>query len=214
MQTIENLTVNLSVNQSQIAHNIAIELVQDETDVNELGKVISYLRSTVDKPNPVPNFFTYLKTLANNGKLIGHSKRTSDYYHSIEKVCKKYLQNQSKPETILHILGWSARLMRYYKTTSIDEIPLTSADIPILSERQAEIAEIMEAQSFAIDQVLDGKVVGIKGNKVTYEILGTIKLTQKEPKKAKSLEEGQIVKVKITGLKDDGSVKSVKYCEV
>lgn len=206
MQTTENLTAN----QSQIAHNIAIELVKDNTDANELGKAIAYLRATIDKPNAVGNFFTYLKTLTNNGKLIGHSKRTSDYYRNIEQTCKKYLQNQSKAETILQILGWSARLMRYYKTTSIDEIPAPSTDIPILSERQAEIAEVMESQSFNVDDVLDAKVLGIKGNKVTYEILETIKLTQKEPKKAGSLTQGEVVKVKITALKDDGSVKNVK----
>ncbi|MGB3654090.1 MAG: hypothetical protein WBA41_23170 [Rivularia sp. (in: cyanobacteria)] len=205
MQTIENLTAN----QSQVAHNIAIELVKDNTDVNELGKIISYLRATIDKPNATGNFFTYLKTLTNNGKLIGHSKKTSDYYRSIEQVCKQYLQNQSNPETILQILGWSARLMRYYKTTSIDELP-SPTDTPMISERQAEIAEVIESQSFAIDQVLDAKVLVIKGNKVTYEILGAIKLTVKEPKKASDLQEGQTVKVKIDKLKDDGSVKNVK----
>jgi hypothetical protein len=43
--------------------------------------------------------------------------------------------------------------------------------------------------------------------------LGTIKLTEKEPKKATSLKEGQVVKVKITALKDDGSIKSVKFTD-
>ena len=205
MQVTENLTAN----QSQVAHNIAIELVKDNTDPNELGKIISYLRATIDKPNATGNFFTYLKTLTNNGKLIGHSKKTSDYYRSIEQVCKQYLQNQSNPETILQILGWSARLMRYYKKTSIDELP-SPTDTPMISERQAEIAEVIESQSFAVDQILDAKVLGIKGNKVTYEILGAIKLTEKEAKKASNLQEGQVVKVKITGLKDDGSVKNVK----
>lgn len=205
MQTTENLTAN----QSQVAHNIAIELVKDNTDANELGKIISYLRATIDKPNAVGNFFTYLKTLTNNGKLIGHSRKTSEYYRSIEQVCKQYLQNQSNPETILQILGWSARLMRYYKTTSIDELP-SPTDTPMISERQEEIAQVMESQSFAVDQLLDAKVLGIKGNKVTYEILGAVKLTVKEPKKAGDLQEEQIVKVKITGIKDDGSVKNVK----
>ena len=203
------ITENLTANQSQVAHNIAIELVKDNTDPNELGKIISYLRATIDKPNATGNFFTYLKTLTNNGKLIGHSKKTSDYYRSIEQVCKQYLQNQSNPETILQILGWSARLMRYYKTTSIDELP-SPTDSPMISERQEEIAQVMESQSFAVDQILDAKVLGIKGNKVTYEILGAIKLTVKEPRKAGDLQEEQVVKVKITSIKDDGSVKNVK----
>jgi hypothetical protein len=203
------ITENLTANQSQVAHNIAIQLVKDGTDVNELGKIISYLRSTIDKPNATGNFFTYLKTLTNNGKLIGHSKKTSEYYRSVEQVCKQYLQNQSNPETILQILGWSARLMRYYKTTSIDELP-SPTDTPMISERQEEIAQVMESQSFTVDQILDAKVLGIKNNKVTYEILGAIKLTVKEPKKASDLQEGEVVKVKIDKLKDDGSVKNVK----
>jgi ABC-type uncharacterized transport system ATPase subunit len=57
---------------------------------------------------------------------------------------------------------------------------------------------------------LEATVTAVKGNKVTYEILGTIKLTEKEPKKAKSLSEGQKVKVEILDLKEDGSIKKVK----
>jgi ABC-type uncharacterized transport system ATPase subunit len=53
-------------------------------------------------------------------------------------------------------------------------------------------------------------VTAVKGNKVTYEILGTIRLTEKEPKKAQSLSEGQTIKVEILDLKEDGSIKKVK----
>jgi uncharacterized membrane protein len=48
---------------------------------------------------------------------------------------------------------------------------------------------------------------------VTYEILGTIRLTEKEPKKAQSFSEKQTVKVEILDLKEDGSPKKVKYSE-
>jgi ABC-type uncharacterized transport system ATPase subunit len=61
-----------------------------------------------------------------------------------------------------------------------------------------------------VGQILDATVTGVKGNKVTYEILETIKLTEKEPKKAKLLSEGQMVKVEIVSLKEDGSLKKVK----
>lgn len=83
----------------------------------------------------------------------------------------------------------------------------------IISERQVEVAEVSQSQKFAIEQVLDATVLSIKGNKVTYEILGTIKLTEKEPKKATYLKPGQFVKVKITGLKEDESIKSVKHVD-
>jgi hypothetical protein len=217
MLTSESLTEA----QWQITHAIALTLVKDGTDVNELGKAIAYLRASVNQPNAGAKFFKYLKTLVSNGRQIGHSSRTSDYYRSIERACNQYLQHeQSNAQTMLQILGWTARLMRYYKDASpIEEITLPPTSLPTRrkdeqveksSERQAEIAEVISTHDFAIGQILEAKVTAIKGNKVTYEILGTIKLTEKEPKKAPLLSEGQTVKVEILDLKEDGSVKKVK----
>jgi hypothetical protein len=202
-------TESLTEKESQLAHNLAITLVKEETDVNEVGKVIAYLRSIINQPDAGRRFFSYLKTLVTYGRQIGHSGRTAGYYRSIERACNQYLQNQqTNAQTMLKILGWAMRLMRYYKVSPIEEISVS--EVEEISERQAEIAEVVQSQKFEIDQVLDATVLVVKGNKVTYEILGTIKLTEKEPKKAASLKEGQVVKVKITALKDDGSIKSVK----
>lgn len=202
------VTENLTEIQWQIAHAIAQTLVQDETDVNELGKAIAYLRAYSDRDNAGSRFFDYLKTLAKNGRHIGHSKRTSDYYDNIEMACSQYLKAyKDDVAAMLQILGWASRLMRYYANAgSIGEITA-----PVMeSARQAEIAEVISSHSFAIGQILEAMVTAVKGNRVTYEILGTIKLTEKEPKKAKSLSEGQKVKVEILDLKEDGSIKKVK----
>jgi uncharacterized membrane protein len=43
--------------------------------------------------------------------------------------------------------------------------------------------------------------------------MATIRLTEKEPKKAQSLSKGQTVKVEILDLKEDGSIRKVKCCE-
>ncbi|MDJ0798950.1 MAG: hypothetical protein QNJ51_19375 [Calothrix sp. MO_167.B12] len=206
-------TESLTEIESQIAHNLAITLVQENTDVNELGKVISYLRSMVNQPDAGTRFLQYLKTLVNHGRQIGHSGRTTDYYRNIDRACSKYLQNyQNNAHSMLKILGWAMRLMRYYKVSPVEEMAI--ADIPEpISERQAEIAEVLKSHQFAVDQVLDATVLSVKGNKVTYGILETIKLTAKEPKKVGSLSEGKVVKVKIVALKDDGSIKSVKCTE-
>ncbi|AFZ59591.1 hypothetical protein H6G54_13770 [Anabaena cylindrica FACHB-243] len=205
-------TESLTEKESQLAHNLAITLVKEETDVNEVGKVIAYLRSIVNQPDAGRRFFSYLKTLVTHGRQIGHSGRTAGYYRSIESACNQYLQNQqTNAQTMLKILGWAMRLMRYYKFSPIEEISIFPIlQVEEISERQAEIAELFQSQKFEIDQVLDATVLAVKGNKVTYEMLGTIKLTEKEPKKATSLKEGQVVNVKITTLKDDGSIKSVK----
>jgi nucleoid DNA-binding protein len=203
---------SLTEAESQLAHNLAITLVKEDTDVNELGKVIAYLRSIINQTDAGTRFFKYLKTLVTNGRQIGHSGRTTDYYRNIERACSKYLQSeQNNAHSMLKILGWAMRLMRYYKVSPVEE--MTLAEIPEqeqLSERQAEIAKVLQSQKFQIDQVLDAVVISVKGNKVTYEMLGTIKMTEKEPKKATSLKEGQVVNVKIIALKDDGSIKSVK----
>lgn len=208
MYNTELVTESLTENQWKIAHAIAQTLVKEGTDVNELGKAIAYLRASVNEPNAGARFFKYLKTLVSNGRQIGHSQRTSDYYRSIDEACVKHLQSeQTNPQKMLEILGWSARLMRYYREAGpIEEIVAPVAE----SGRQAEIAQVMQSQKFEIDQKLAATVIAVKGNKVTYEILGTIKLTEKEPKKASSLQEGQSVEVKIVAIKEDGSIKSVK----
>lgn len=78
------------------------------------------------------------------------------------------------------------------------------------SKRQVEITKTVQSKKFEIGQILEATVIGIKGNRVTYQMLEALKLTEKEPKKAASLTESQSVQVKITALKEDGSIKSIK----
>lgn len=208
-------TESLTEAESQLAHNLAITLVKEETDVNEVGKVIAYLRSIVNQPDAGKRFFNYLKTLVTHGRQIGHSGRTAGYYRSIERACNQYLPNQqTNAQTMLKILGWAMRLMRYYKFIPIEEISISEmSQVEEISERQAEIAEVMSSQKFTVGQILEATVTVKKGTKVTYEILGTIKLTEKEPKKATSLKEGQVVKVEIVELKEDGSIKKIRLID-
>lgn len=200
------ITEDLTELQWKIAHAIAQTLVQADTDANELGKAIAYLRNYANQDGT--KLFDYLKTLVRNGRQIGHSKRTSDYYQTIDNACNQYLKAyQDNPPVMLHILGWSYRLMRYYQNTG----PVGEISAPVVeSARQAEIAEVVSTHDFQVGQILDATVTGVKGNKVTYTILETIKLTEKEPKKAKLLFEGQTVKVEVVSLKEDGSLKKVK----
>lgn len=205
-------TESLTEAESQLAHNLAITLVKEETDVNELGKVIAYLRSIANSPDAGRRFFSYLKTLVTNGRQIGHSGRTAGYYRSIERACNQYLQSeQANAQTMLKILGWAMRLMRYYKVTPIEELAISpSPQAEQVSERQAEIAKVTTTLKFTVGQILDAKVTAKKGIRVTYEILGTIKLTEKEPKKAELLSEGQTVKVEVLDIKEDGSIRKVR----
>ncbi len=198
----------LTEKQWEDADNIAQTLVQEKTDINELRKAISYLRNYVTPNESGQKFFNYLKTLTKNGRSIGHSGQTSGYYETIEATCTQYLKAYENDSIVmLQILGWVARLMRYYQSSG----PIGEISAPVAeSARQAEIAEVVASQAFKIGQILDATVTAIRGNRVTYEILGTIKLTEKEPKKAASLSEGQNVQVEIVDLKEDGSIRKVK----
>jgi len=213
MSNTELVTESLTENQWEIAHAIAQTLVKEQTDVNELGKAIAYLRNAVnqDRSDANSRFFKYLKTLVTNGRQIGHSGKTTDYYRSIDKACSDCLKGfQGDASTLLQILGWASRLMRYYKEAG----PIGEVVAPVVeSARQVEIAKAIGSHEFAVGQIVEAKVTAVKGNKVTYEILGTIRLTEKEPKKAQSFSEDQVVKVEVLDLKEDGSLRKVKYCE-
>jgi hypothetical protein len=213
MSNTELVTESLTDNQWGIAHAIAQNLVKEQTDVNELGKAIAYLRNAVNQnqADATSRFFKYLKTLVGNGRQIGHSDKTTDYYRSIDKACSDCLKGfQGDASTLLQILGWASRLMRYYKEAG----PIGEVVTPVVeSARQVEIAKAIGSHEFAVGQIVEAKVTAVKGNKVTYEILGTIRLTEKEPKKAQSLSEGQTVKVELLDIKEDGSPKKLKYSE-
>lgn len=194
--------------QWQIADAIARQLVLDGTDVNELQKAIAYLRSIVSEENAGKRFFDYLKTLVRHGKTIGHSKRTEGYYSSLDEVCSHYLTDyQDDIFKLLYLLGWVARLAKYYK----DGSPVGELKVPeIKTKREAELIAMLETHKFAVGQKMQALITNIKGSKVTYELLETIRLTVKEPKKAGIFEENQTIDIEITQLKEDGSIKKVK----
>ena len=206
-------TVELKEIHWQTAHAVAIELVKNDTDPNELSKAVSYLSAYGEREDAGTKFLSYLTTLAKNGDRIGHSKTTIEYYKAIEAACQKHLKAyQNNVPVLLQILGWVVRLMRYYKdAVPMGELNAVETAAPIESERQAEIAEVLASQEFTVGQQLEATITNkTSGSKVTYEILKAIKLTQKEPKLFDKLQVGQTVKVEIVELKEDGAIKKVK----
>jgi len=203
--------------QWQIADAIARELVLSGTDVNELRKAIAYLRAVIHQEDASEKFFIYLKTLVRQGKQVSHSRRTQEYYQSIDKVCDQFLKGRiSESEKLLVILGWAARLTIYYTSSDLSkkDIEQTIAKSRLQeSERQHEIKKAVMDKSVAIGQVVEATITAIKGNQVTYEILGSIKLTQKEHKIVQKLQVNQLVRVEINQLRSDGVPKRIKFLE-
>ncbi len=213
-------SVDLSPQYWDLAHGIAMTLVKADTDVNELSKTIAYLRSVAHHADAGSRFFKFTSELVREHRLH-RTQQTRRYYQVIDETCKNYLESlKDKPAEMLQILGWAARLMRYYKDGGmpLGEIPPplgsqlnSDSDRPVeeQAQRLAEIEAVLSSTDFRVGQKLDATIASIRGNKVTYEILGTIKLTQKEPKKAGSLKEGQVVQVEITDLKEDGGIRKI-----
>jgi hypothetical protein len=217
---------SLTEPQWQAAHAISIFFVKEQQRLEpdkegisaELGKVIAYLRASVSKPDEGSKFFKYIKTLVSNGRQIGHSGKTLDYYRSIENACDRFLSNyEADGLAMLQVLGWTSRLMSYYKTMPIGELEaisqVRSAVPDVQAQRRAEIKSSISSQEFEVGQIVDAKVFSKKdkGKEVTYEIVGTsLRLTNKEPKKFDELSVGQVVKVEILELTEDGIPKKIK----
>ena len=111
----------------QLAEAIARELVNREVDVNEFQKVITYVRIQATKPEGKAGegFFSLLDTMVRDGRYLMRSGRTMDYYRNLQSVCKQHLTGYrtatgEQGQELVEILGWAARLMRYYNTDAGD----------------------------------------------------------------------------------------------
>jgi cold shock CspA family protein len=94
-----------------IADAVAQALYGKKTDVNELAKCVGFLRDNPDGPL----FFEYLDTVISEGRAVVRSGRTLGYYRAIRDACHQHLTPyKDKPQAMAEILGWAARLMRYY----------------------------------------------------------------------------------------------------
>ena len=105
------MTIAMTPEDWQAAKAIAQQLAHTETDGNELKKVVAYLcwlrnrKETIDRDR----LFAYLATLTQHGEV--RSGKTAQYYQTIERVCRAYLQPiQVSGDALIQILGWAARL--------------------------------------------------------------------------------------------------------
>jgi hypothetical protein len=205
---------NLTENQWKIAHAIARQIVQNGANAGELKKAMAYLRAYVEAPDGGAQFFKYLANLVSGGDRIGHSKRTVEYYRGLNNACSKYLKPlQDSPQVMLEILGWSGRLIAYYQASPIAELTEAPMEVESESAKQAAIREAAAAARFEIGKVVEATIKTIKGKEVTYELLGNIRLTQKESKKADQLSVGDSVQVAIVELRETGVPKKLRLTD-
>lgn len=97
------------------AHKLAFDLVDWGTDPNELGKVIAFVRRHQDDTDAKSRLMLLVQRLASSRNALIRSRQTQGFYQNIQEAFSEHLRNISNPAEILLILGWSLRLMRYYR---------------------------------------------------------------------------------------------------
>jgi hypothetical protein len=109
----------LTENEWKTIRSIAQQLAMKECDPNEVAKLLSYLRAKSDLVafhNVLKVRETMLAQKAENAPFV-RSDQTSQYWSAIGKVLQDHAQwLPENPERLLLLLGWAARLMRYYNT--------------------------------------------------------------------------------------------------
>lgn len=104
----------------QIAHAIARDLVKRDCDPNEVQKAFVYLRTHKDGEG----FFRFLNAFVLHGRFLMRSGRTVDYYRALLEVCKRHLvPHRADAEAMQQVLGWAIRLMRFYMAQGAQTTP-------------------------------------------------------------------------------------------
>ena len=104
--------MELNDSQWRAADSIARELVRRDCDPNEVQKAFVYLRTHKDPER----LFRFLSVLVQRGQLLVRSGRTLGYYGVVQEVAQRHLAAyRADATTMMQILGWAVRLMRYYK---------------------------------------------------------------------------------------------------
>lgn len=101
--------------QWSIVHDIAFDLVDWGTDPNELGKVIAFIRRHKGESNAKNRLMSLVQRLANTRNALIRTRQTQRFYRNIQEACQEHLRDISDTGEILTILGWSLRLMHYYR---------------------------------------------------------------------------------------------------
>jgi hypothetical protein len=119
-----NRSINHQMNpqQWQAAEAIAQAVQSHRIDVNEMKKVVSYLRWWQGRQGRQGDsggdglgnhLVNYVEQLAASGEV--RSQRTQEYYRALARICQENLELFTRePEAVIPVLGWAVRLAVYY----------------------------------------------------------------------------------------------------
>ena len=159
-----------------IAHDIAFDLVDWGTDPNELGKVIAFLRRNKGDNVAKDRLMSLVQRLASSRNALIRSRQTQRFYQNIREVCEDHLYDINDTTELLCILGWSLRLMRYYRVEperAVEEQrqPQKSKQAPKPHPPQtSQLQKAPEKPKVKIGDKVNATILKKNGSKVTVEL--------------------------------------------
>jgi CRISPR-associated protein (TIGR03986 family) len=100
---------------------------------------------------------------------------------------------------------------RKNKVSPPNPVIIKKADREVTPSNSSDESSSEPIQKYQVGEIVKATITKISGNDVTYDFAHAPKRTEKKCKQAISLQEGQSVFVKIVAIKEDGSMKNVKY---
>ena len=207
-------TMQMNETRWTITHNLASDLHKHEADVNEFGKVITFMRQYHKAEDVKDLMMLLLQRLANSEDAPIRSGKTKKYYRDIEDCCKKHLNDIDDVDELMLILGWCRRLLYYYKKE-----PKRAAE-ELLPQQQKQTQKQPKMQSSFLKKETEKPKIKV-GDRVNATVLKkaiskvTVQLHTDEEEELvfqtgwfqKNV--GDEVKVKVQTIDADGKVKKV-----
>ena len=156
-----------------IAHDIAFDLVDGGTDPNEFGKVVAFMRRHQGDNNAKNRLTSLVQRLANSHNALIRSRQTQRFYRNIQEACQEHLRGINETTELLLILGWSLRLMRYYRVEPKRAAEEQRAPRPTPKSKPTQTSKPPpqpEKPKFKVGDRVNATVIKKAGYKVTVRL--------------------------------------------
>lgn len=198
-----------------IAHDIAFDLVDWDTDPNELGKVVAFMRRYKGEDDAKNRLMSLVQRLTNTRNALIRSRRTQGFYRNIQEACETHLHDVSDTGEILTILGWSLRLMRYYRVEpkrAVEEQRPRQAQQQTLKQRSTQTSQLPkepEKPKVKVGDRVNATILKKEGFNVTVQLQTdeNAELIFQRPYYPGVV--GATVKLRVTGVDAVGKINKV-----
>ena len=197
-----------------IAHDIAFDLVDRGTDPNELGKVIAFVRQNKAESDIKNRLTSLVQRLSSTRNALIRSRQTQRFYRNIQETFKEHLNDIEDTTELLLILGWSLRLMRYYR---IEPKRAVEEQLPQQQKQKQKPPQMesvflkkeVEKPKIKVGDRVNATILKKDGFKVTVQLDTDNKeeLIFERPYYPGAV--GAQVKLRVLGINEDGHVTKV-----